>query len=113
MKEVRPSFDDADAYERYMGQWSRAVGTKFLTWLAPPRDARWLDLGCGGGAFGELIVARCAPRALSGIDPSAAQIESARSKLPQADLRVGDSMNMPFKDAGFDIVVRAGAAFHP
>src|SRR5262249_21683878 len=52
MREVRPSFDDADAYERYMGQWSRAVGDKFLTWLEAPQHARWLDLGCGSGAFG-------------------------------------------------------------
>lgn len=107
MKEVRPAFDDADAYERYMGQWSRAVGEKFLDWLGPPRDAQWLDLGCGGGAFGELIAARCAPRTLSGIDPSAAQIESARQRLPGADLRVGDAMDMPFADGAFDVVASA------
>jgi SAM-dependent methyltransferase len=107
MREIRPTFDDADAYERYMGQWSRAVGEKFLTWLEPPREARWLDLGCGSGAFGELVAARCAPRSLSGIDPSAAQIEFARRKLPQADLRVGDSMSMPFADGEFDIVASA------
>lgn len=107
MQEVRPSFDDADAYERYMGQWSRAVGEKFLAWLEPPQHARWLDLGCGSGAFGELITGRCAPSALSGIDPSAAQIEFARRKLPRADLRVGDSMAMPFGDGEFDIVASA------
>jgi SAM-dependent methyltransferase len=107
MREVRPTFDDADAYERYMGQWSRAIGEKFVTWLEPPKGARWLDLGCGGGAFGELIVGRCAPAALSGIDPSAAQVESARGKLPQADLRVGDSMAMPFGDGEFDVVASA------
>jgi hypothetical protein len=36
MPEIRPAFDDADAYERYMGRWSKAIGEKFLTWLAPP-----------------------------------------------------------------------------
>lgn len=111
MREIRPTFDDADAYERYMGQWSRAVGEKFLTWLEPPREARWLDLGCGSGAFGELITARCAPRSLSGIDPSAAQVEFARRKLPQADLRVGDSMAMPFADGEFDVVA-SGLVLH-
>lgn len=107
MREVRPAFDDADAYERYMGQWSRAVGEEFLNWLAPPQDARWLDLGCGSGAFGELISARCAPRALAGIDPSAAQIEFASRKLPHAELRIGDSMDMPYADGAFDIVASA------
>ena len=27
-------FDDGAAYERYMGQWSRLVGTAFLEWVA-------------------------------------------------------------------------------
>ena len=47
MAETQVTFNDADAYERYMGRWSRAVGEKFLAWLAPPKNARWLDLGCG------------------------------------------------------------------
>jgi len=105
--EIRPAFDDADAYERYMGRWSRAVGEKFLAWLAPPKDARWLDIGCGTGAFSRLIAERCAPKSLSGIDPSAAQIEFARGKLPDADLRVADSMALPFGDAAFDVVASA------
>src|SRR5262249_1782838 len=39
--------------------------------------------------------------------PSAAQIAFARRKLPQADLRVGDSMDMPFNGGEFDIVASA------
>lgn len=107
MPEIRPAFDDADAYERYMGRWSRAIGEKFLAWLAPPRDARWLDIGCGTGAFSRLIAQHCAPTSLSGIDPSAAQIDFARAQLPAADLRVADSMALPFADAAFDVVASA------
>jgi SAM-dependent methyltransferase len=107
MPEIRPAFDDADAYERYMGGWSRAIGEKFLAWLAPPANARWLDIGCGTGAFSQLIAERCAPKSLSGIDPSPAQIEAVRAKLPRADLRVGDSLALPFGDGEFDIVASA------
>lgn len=107
MPEIRPAFDDADAYERYMGRWSRAIGEKFLTWLSPPRDARWLDIGCGTGAFSQLIAEHCAPKSLSGIDPSSAQIASARGKLPDADLREADSMALPFGDGEFDVVASA------
>src|SRR5581483_4056732 len=92
MPEIRPAFDDADAYERYMGRWSRAIGEKFLAWLAPPKDARWLDIGCGTGAFSELIAQHCAPKSLSGIDPSPQQIAFASARLPKADMRVADSM---------------------
>lgn len=107
MPEIRPAFDDADAYERYMGRWSKAVGEKFLAWLAPPANARWLDIGCGTGAFSQLIAERCAPTSLSGIDPSPAQIAAARTKLPNADLRVGDSLALPFGDGECDIVASA------
>ena len=107
MPEIRPAFDDAPAYERYMGRWSRAIGQKFLEWLSPPGTLRWLDIGCGTGAFSELIIARCAPTSLAGIDPSSAQIDFARSKLPNADFRVGDSMALPFGDGEFDVVASA------
>ena len=63
-------FNAADDYERFMGRWSRVIGEKFLNWLAPPANARWLDVGCGTGAFSELIAKRCAPASLAGIDPS-------------------------------------------
>ena len=107
MPEIRVAFDNAEAYERYMGRWSRAIGEKFLAWIAPPRNARWLDVGCGTGAFSELIVQRGAPKSLSGIDPSAAQLDYARAKLAKADLRVADAMAMPFGNDEFDVVASA------
>ena len=36
-----------DAYEPYVGRWSRLVARKFLDWLSLPEGARWLDVGCG------------------------------------------------------------------
>jgi ubiquinone/menaquinone biosynthesis C-methylase UbiE len=107
MPEIRLAFDDAPAYERYMGRWSRAIGERFLDWFSPSRNARWLDIGCGTGAFSELILAHCVPASLSGIDPSAAQIDFARSKLPNTDLRVADSMALPFADDEFEVVASA------
>ena len=62
-------FDDGDAYERGMGAWSRIAGEVFLDWLAPDPGLRWIDVGCGSGAFTELIVRRCAPADVQGIDP--------------------------------------------
>jgi len=64
-------FTDGEAYERMMGRWSRLVGETFLAWLDPPKGLRWLDVGCGNGAFTEEIFARCDPAAVVAIDPSA------------------------------------------
>ena len=47
-----------DAYERFMGRWSRPLAHAFLDWLQPPRSARWLDVGCGTGALTAAICAR-------------------------------------------------------
>lgn len=107
MAEVKVIFDAADDYERYMGRWSRAIGKEFLSWLAPPPDSRWIDIGCGTGAFSELILRHCAPKAVNGIDPSPAQVEYARKFLPDAAFQVADAMELPFGDGAFDIAASA------
>jgi ubiquinone/menaquinone biosynthesis C-methylase UbiE len=61
MAEATSVFTDAQAYERLMGRWSRAAGEVFLDWLALPKGLKWLDVGCGTGAFTELVIDRCAP----------------------------------------------------
>lgn len=103
----RISFDDGAAYEDYMGAWSRAVGELFLDWLVPAPGRRWLDVGCGNGAFTELIAQRCAPSGLLGIDPSPAQLEFARTRpaLHAADFRQADAMALPYADDTVDAAV--------
>jgi ubiquinone/menaquinone biosynthesis C-methylase UbiE len=76
MAEQQIRFDDGAAYERMMGTWSRLAGDIFLDWLAPRPGLRWIDIGCGSGAFTELLVERCAPAKVQGIDPSEAQLPS-------------------------------------
>lgn len=109
MVDAKAAFNDGAAYERFMGRWSRAVGDVFLEWLAPPKAAQWLDVGCGTGAFTELVLGSCSPAKVIGIDPFPEQIEYARS-LPAARLaefRVADALNLPFPDCSFDVVASA------
>ncbi len=100
-------FDDGAAYERYMGVWSQLVGTTFLDWLAPAPGLRWLDVGCGNGAFTETLLERCAPTTVHGIDPSEAQLTYARERLSSlaVEFRQGDAMAQPFPDDAFDAAV--------
>ena len=103
------TFDDGAAYERFMGRWSRAAGAIFLDWVAPPRNARWLDVGCGTGVFTEVVLDRCSPATVVAIDPSAAQIELALGKpvAQRTDFRVADAQALPFADGVFDVVASA------
>ena len=107
MTEQKIRFDDGAAYERMMGTWSRLAGDVFLDWLAPPAGLRWIDVGCGNGAFTERIVERCAPAEVHGIDPSAGQLAFARTR-PASRLAVfgeGDAMALPFPADRFDAAV--------
>jgi len=106
-------FDDGAAYERMMGTWSRLAGNIFLDWLAPRPGLRWIDIGCGSGAFTELLVERCAPTEVQGIDPSEAQLAFARARPAArlAQFRRGDATALPFPDGRFDGAVMALVIF--
>jgi ubiquinone/menaquinone biosynthesis C-methylase UbiE len=107
MSELR--FDDGAAYEQMMGVWSRLVGEVFLDWLRPAQGLRWIDVGCGNGAFTELIISRCAPADVHGIDPSEGQLAFARTRpgARGARFRQGDAMALPFASDSFDAAVMA------
>lgn len=106
-------FNDGAAYERMMGVWSRLAGEVFLDWLGPTQNLAWADVGCGNGAFTELIVQRCAPRAVDGVDPSEGQLDYARKRqgTQTAIYHQGDAMALPFGDDTFDAAVMALVIF--
>ena len=70
MAEPQIRFDDGAAYERMMGVWSRIAGNVFLDWLQAGKSLAWADIGCGNGAFTQLVVERCAPKRVRGSTPS-------------------------------------------
>jgi SAM-dependent methyltransferase len=106
-------FNDGASYQEFMGKWSLLAGDTFLDWLAPSSGLRWLDVGCGNGAFTELIVTRCGPAQVEGIDPSEEQLAFARERFPGAPVafRIGDAMELPYPDAAFDAAVMALVIF--
>jgi len=96
-----------DAYEPYVGRWSRLVAREFLAWLDAPAGLAWLDVGCGTGALTGAAAEGCAPKRLAGVDPSAGFLDFARARLggAGAELRRGDAQDLPFAAAEFDRVV--------
>lgn len=96
-----------DAYETYMGRWSREVARAFLDWLAPAPGGHWLEIGCGTGALTSAVAGRCAPASIVACDPSAAFVEYARNRLDdgRATFVVADAGALPRREGGFDAVV--------
>lgn len=113
MAETQIRFEDGAGYERMMGVWSRLAGNIFIDWVAPSAGLKWIDVGCGNGAFTELLVERCAPAEVQGIDPSEAQLAFARGRpaARMAEFRKGDAMALPFSKNRFDAAVMALVIF--
>jgi SAM-dependent methyltransferase len=96
-----------EAYEGYIGRWSRLVAPEFLDWLAAAPGLDWLDLGCGTGVLTRAILERCAPRSIVGVDPSGPFLEHARASIADARVRFeiasADATGQP--DGAFDAAV--------
>jgi len=86
-------WDSGNAYEPYVGRWSRPVAREFLGWLAVPPGGRWLDVGCGMGALSESILSLAAPGRVVGVDPSPAFVAFARDRVKDArvEFEAGDA----------------------
>jgi SAM-dependent methyltransferase len=100
-------WDAGDAYEPYVGRWSRLVAQEFLRWLVVPPGSRWLDVGCGTGVLSQAILMHAAPHEVVGIDPSTAYILFARMRVsdPRARFQVGDAQALQAATAAYDAVV--------
>jgi ubiquinone/menaquinone biosynthesis C-methylase UbiE len=109
MTETCALFADGEHYERVMGRWSRLVGESFLDWIDVPAGLRWADVGCGNGAFTEMILSRCAPASVAAFDPAPAQIAYARKQpsAQQADYQIAHAEALPLADDSVDVAVMA------
>ncbi len=112
-EEPQIRFTDGAGYERMMGIWSRAAGQIFLDWLAPTKGLAWADIGCGNGAFTELLVERVAPKSIVGVDPSPQQLAYARERHTAgiAQFHQAGAMDLPIADATVDAATMALVIF--
>ncbi|GAA4590979.1 SAM-dependent methyltransferase [Actinoplanes octamycinicus] len=96
------SWQAGDAYEAYVGRWSRQVARLFVAWLGPSAASgpRWLDVGCGTGALtGQLPSSGL----VVGVDSSAGFLAAVPpSRVTRC---AGDAAALPLASGRFDVVV--------
>jgi len=99
-------WEAGDAYEAYVGRWSRPVAREFVDWLAVPAGRSWLDVGCGPGALVTAALATGAAR-VTGIDRSTGFLAAARARAGGRRTRfaAGDAGALPLPGNRFDVVV--------
>jgi SAM-dependent methyltransferase len=97
------SFDvAADAYDRYMGAWSRMLSPQLVDFAGVRRGQRVVDVGCGPGALTAELASRLGPEAVAAVDPSDSFVEAARARHRGVDVRKATAEALPYPDATFD-----------
>jgi ubiquinone/menaquinone biosynthesis C-methylase UbiE len=98
-------FANAEAYERFMGRWSRLVAPVLVDFASVSDPGRFLDVGSGTGSLAFSIAQRHPHSHIVGIDPSKEYIEYARSTNQYRDrvsFDIGDAQRLSFGDSTFD-----------
>src|SRR5262245_26580234 len=97
-------FSGAEAYERFMGRWSRRLAPPFIKFAGLKDGDRVLDVGSGTGALALVVLQEAPAGRVVGIDPSPAYIAHARTRAGggRATFEEGDARRLRFPDASFD-----------
>lgn len=97
-------FSSAEAYERYMGRWSRRIAPALVRFADVGADDAVLDVGCGTGVLSIAVRDATATARVTGVDPSPEYVAFARREGHdgRVHFEVGDAQRLPFADAAFD-----------
>ena len=97
-------FANAEAYERFMGRWSRLVAPLLADFTSVPNSGQVLDVGSGTGSLAFVIAQQKAGARIVGIDPSQEYIAYANSRngFPgRVQFQLGDAQELAFASATF------------
>ena len=94
-----------EAYDRFMGRYSRPLARLFADTAGVTQGDRVLDAGCGPGALTAELAARLGPDAVAAFDPSPPFVGECASRNPGVDVRLGRCESIPFASDEFDVVL--------
>ncbi len=103
----RDRWSGAEAYERFMGRWSRLLADRVISDQTVRPGLRWLDVGCGTGALTQSVLTHCSPQSVLGVDPAAGFVAAAREQVTdaRASFETGSAERLPLGDGDVDRVV--------
>jgi ubiquinone/menaquinone biosynthesis C-methylase UbiE len=105
-------FDEMSSdYSNALGKYTEPMHHALIKELEGKNFKTLLDVGCGNGIFLSMVLNKFDVE-VSGIDISPGMVEKSKELLDgRADLKVGDSENLPWNDRSFDVVT-CSASFH-
>jgi SAM-dependent methyltransferase len=104
---AKETWGGGDAYERYVGRWSRRVAREFLAWLNLGPGLAWGDVGCGTGALTQAILERFDPASIRAIDRAEGFVQTARDRVQddRVQFDLGDAQALHWPDDACDATV--------
>lgn len=99
---ARSFLTTGQAYDRFMGRYSRSLAAAFADAAGASVGQSVLDIGCGPGALTGELVARLGVGQVSAFDPSPPFVAECGARYPGICVREGRAEDIPFDDARFD-----------
>jgi SAM-dependent methyltransferase len=102
-------FSKADAYERFMGRWSRLLAPALVTFSEVGDGDAVLEVGSGTGALSLALRDVVQGGRVTGVDQASDFVRHAAESCddPRVVFEVGDAKALRFSDAAFDKTVSA------
>lgn len=91
-----------DAYDRFMGRYSRELAPRLIEFAGIEPHARVLDVGCGPGALTEALAGIVGAASVSAADPSEPFVAACAERVPGADVRQAPAEELPWEDETHD-----------
>lgn len=97
-------FAESDAYEQFMGRWSRRLAPLLVTFASVDEGNSVLDVGSGTGALAFALAEAIPSVRVTGVDPSSAYVRyaQARTRGDRVRFSVGDAQALEIPDASVD-----------
>jgi SAM-dependent methyltransferase len=97
-------FSFGDAYDVFMGRWSRRLAPLLVQFAGVTDRDDVLDVGCGTGSLTAAVAATAPSSRICAIDRSEPYVAVARAhhESPRVRFEVGDAQQLPLEDASFD-----------
>ena len=95
----------ADAYDRFMGRYSRPLAPELADFAGIAAGQRVLDVGCGTGALTAELVRRVGEASVAAVDPSGSFVKATGERFPGAEVRQASAERLPFPSERFDAAV--------